>query len=212
MITVLGEQRYASPFLDMGVISLDSDDVKDSRVVVFTGGHDVWPRVYGEEPLPETHFDRERDDREIEIYKECVEKEIHMVGICRGAQFLNVMNGGGLIQHVTGHALHGTHTISTRTGIDILVTSTHHQMLRLPDSGARLLAWANGLSDRYLSDSEFIHDPNCGIIVGSHKYREPEVVWYKKTKSLCVQYHPEYMSRDSEGWEYFQQLLNQYIN
>lgn len=34
-----------------------------------------------------------------------------MVGICRGAQFLNVMAGGKMIQHVEGHAIHGTHEI-----------------------------------------------------------------------------------------------------
>lgn len=45
------------------------------------------------------------------LYNNAKRLQIPMVGICRGAQFLNVMAGGKMIQHVEGHAIHGTHEI-----------------------------------------------------------------------------------------------------
>jgi gamma-glutamyl-gamma-aminobutyrate hydrolase PuuD len=38
-----------------------------------------------------------------------------------------------------------------------------------------------------------------------------EVVYYPQTKALCVQGHPEYMTPDSEGWQWYQSLLAKYI-
>ena len=67
--------------------------------ILFTGGHDVDPQLYGEEPLPECGAaSKERDSMESELLRQCIEKDTPVLGICRGIQFLNAYLGGSLYQ------------------------------------------------------------------------------------------------------------------
>ena len=67
--------------------------------ILFTGGHDVDPQLYGENPLPECGAAcKERDAMEYELLKQCLEKDMPVLGICRGIQFLNAYLGGSLYQ------------------------------------------------------------------------------------------------------------------
>lgn len=159
-------------------------------VVVFTGGTDVDPALYGEKPHPFTNNpDKERDALEKIIFEVCSKEGIPMVGICRGAQFLCVMNGDSLYQHVSFHGQ--DHTLRTKSDLNgFTVSSTHHQLMRPSYHKAQLLAWASQ---------------------GALSEPEPEVVWYPKTKCLCVQYHPEYLSLNEPGRVYFRELLKEYV-
>ena len=75
--------------------------IDEADLVVFGGGADISPELYGQEPLPQTYFDEDRDTHEIWAYNKCVTSKIPMFGICRGAQFLHAMNGGKLWQDVS---------------------------------------------------------------------------------------------------------------
>lgn len=67
--------------------------------LLLTGGHDVDPGLYGEERLPECGAScKERDEMETELRKQALEKNMPILGICRGIQFLNVYLGGTLYQ------------------------------------------------------------------------------------------------------------------
>ena len=67
--------------------------------VLLTGGHDIDPSLYGEERRPECGEScKERDEMETELLKQALEKNIPILGICRGIQFLNVHLGGTLYQ------------------------------------------------------------------------------------------------------------------
>lgn len=69
--------------------------------LVLQGGSDVSPRTYGEEPLrPEWTGDAVRDQYEIELVKEFVAQKKPVLGVCRGAQLLNVAYGGTLYQDI----------------------------------------------------------------------------------------------------------------
>lgn len=70
--------------------------------VILTGGHDVQPSLYGEEPHPllgETSS--ERDAYESVVLEIANELDIPILGICRGMQFMNVFFGGTLYQDLT---------------------------------------------------------------------------------------------------------------
>lgn len=70
--------------------------------ILLSGGVDVAPEHYGEEPLqPEWSGDAFRDQYEIEIIKIALDHSIPILGICRGAQILNVALGGTLYQDIT---------------------------------------------------------------------------------------------------------------
>ena len=70
-------------------------------IVVFGGGSDVNPILYGEDPLPGTIYDDQRDAWCMNLWRNSEDKL--KIGICRGGQFLNVKNGGKLWQHEDQH-------------------------------------------------------------------------------------------------------------
>lgn len=73
-----------------------------------SGGYDVDPATYSEEPHPETDAPRpQRDAWELALIAGAQGRDMPMLGVCRGAQVLNVARGGTLIQHVpdaVGHS------------------------------------------------------------------------------------------------------------
>lgn len=67
--------------------------------ILLTGGHDVNPAIYGEAPIGTNVVPcDERDRMESEVLKQALEKDIPVLGICRGIQFLNAFLGGTLYQ------------------------------------------------------------------------------------------------------------------
>ncbi len=74
--------------------------------VILTGGGDVHPRRFGQEP-DGTLMDsvqEARDELELAIARRAAETGKPLLGICRGIQVMNIALGGGLIQHIEGHA------------------------------------------------------------------------------------------------------------
>ncbi|HZQ88940.1 MAG TPA: gamma-glutamyl-gamma-aminobutyrate hydrolase family protein [Gaiellaceae bacterium] len=72
--------------------------------VVFTGGSDLDPEFYGEQAHPETvGVVRMRDEAELALLQAALERDMPVLGICRGIQVLNVGLGGDLEQHLEGH-------------------------------------------------------------------------------------------------------------
>jgi putative glutamine amidotransferase len=69
--------------------------------VIFSGGSDLDPELYGEEAHAETTgIVRERDDFELALMQEALARDMPILAICRGSQVLNVALGGDLEQHV----------------------------------------------------------------------------------------------------------------
>ena len=151
-------------------------------VLCFTGGADINPDLYGERCHPATWFDPVRDREDMHIYDTNQDK--FKVGICRGGQFLNVMSGGTMYQDVDYHAISGTHMArDTRSGQILAVTSTHHQMM-VPDETSGCVLLTAKCSTRRETAYETILLP--------FDSPDTEAVWYKHTKSVCFQPHPEY--------------------
>lgn len=156
-------------------------------LICFTGGEDVSPLYYKEETLPRTHSNGRRDAREGLIFETYLGTP--KVGICRGGQFLNVMSGGALWQHVNRHG-------NDHEMIDLLwskqsipVTSTHHQMMIQGDGG--YLLGVTKLATEYKSANPKREEPEY----------DPEIIWYPKSKSLCFQPHPEFILRGTRNTE-----------
>lgn len=67
--------------------------------LILSGGHDMDPMYYNEELLPEGEMPfRERDTFDMLLIKYALEKEIPILGVCRGMQILNVYFEGSLYQ------------------------------------------------------------------------------------------------------------------
>ena len=114
--------------------------------LVVSGGPDLYPQNYGEEPESMTvEFYPEQDATEMSLIREAMARDMPFFGVCRGMQILSVMHGGRLHQHLDttpGHEGHGgfdgvetEHGVSTSSGSlleslmgsSITVNSTHHQ-------------------------------------------------------------------------------------
>lgn len=68
--------------------------------IVIGGGDDIEPEHYGGEVHPRRRYDVERDRFEIDMIRQALESNIPMIGICRGAQLINVVSGGTLYQDI----------------------------------------------------------------------------------------------------------------
>ena len=71
--------------------------------LLLTGGCDVDPKQYGQERAPQTQKpDPARDRMEMGLLGEALDRDLPVLGICRGLQLLNVYRGGTLVQHLQG--------------------------------------------------------------------------------------------------------------
>jgi anthranilate/para-aminobenzoate synthase component II len=189
-VKVVGSSQYYADFIENRVLV---DDIKNADIVLFTGGEDVDPSVYGCEKHNRTYSNIKRDNIEKDVFKQINPEKQIAVGICRGSQLMCALNGGILIQDCDHHALGGTHQIvNKRTGEVFNITSTHHQMqypYHLPSSDYEVLYVAYGNRCSYYEGDKI----NVNPLV---KYGEPEIVLYKKKgnpKCLAIQGHPEFM-------------------
>jgi putative glutamine amidotransferase len=78
--------------------------------LMLAGGADIDPASYGQPAHPETvDTVPERDAFEIALTRAAIERNLPVLGICRGMQLLNVVHGGTLLQHLPdlfGHEDH----------------------------------------------------------------------------------------------------------
>jgi gamma-glutamyl-gamma-aminobutyrate hydrolase PuuD len=196
-----GADSSAHLFQQAGMIKTYTPE--DSDLIIFNGGADIATEIYGEKPVMRgiPHYHSQRDIGEVALFEEFKGKKF-MLGICRGAQLLHCLNGGTLWQHVNNHTR--DHTIlDLITGKKYKATSTHHQMMRLPNVfNGKVIAVASEASVKHAD--EIIHTPD------PKKNEDIEIVWYPKTSTLCIQGHPEYVP-GSEFADYCLDLVYQYI-
>jgi len=177
-----------------------ADVVHDLDGLLLHGGADVCPRSYGEEPQrPEWEGDEVRDRYEIELIHACIAAGKPVLGICRGAQILNVAFGGTLWQDQREQGAtervhrsqelydHNLHTVDLVAGCGlaslypgqstVLVNSVHHQAVRRVGDGLVVEARS---SDDGIIEAIRLADTNVGWALG-------------------VQWHPEFFEGVDDG-------------
>ncbi len=205
ILIVGGYDGYETPFVGLGDITFDEDEFlaapEDFGLLVFAGGEDVNPAFYGHtSPKHMCGYNTRRDVAEKELYDIAAKYNIKMTGICRGSQFLNVMAGGVMMHHITNHGV--SHLMTTIDGKDIQVTSTHHQMC-MPAQHGHIMAWSSERrSTVYYGDKD-----------EQVKYtgREVESIYYPKENIFAVQFHPEYMNRESAGFNWYRSTVVDFL-
>lgn len=165
--------------------------VEEANVIVFNGGADIGTAIYGEHPIHRSipTNSSPRDRQEMDLYYKYQGKDKLLLGICRGAQLLNCLNGGTLWQHVNNHGRSHMMTVLA-TNQQIRITSTHHQMMRPNFETGQVLAVANEATEKYADPD---HWSNKGGAFFKDDHKDTEIVWYPRSHSLCIQGHPEYV-------------------
>lgn len=173
------------PVLTSGPLSLDG-----FAGLLLMGGTDVNPQRYGESAQPETDQpDNERDEVELQLIHDAIEKDLPILAICRGLQILNVYHGGTLIQHLSSAERHDpesgnpalpVHAVMIEPGsllLDIAgtsywqVNSRHHQAAA--EIGAGLRVSARDSEDGTL---EALERPDKRFVVAVQWHPEDQVL------------------------------------
>ncbi len=137
--------------------------VETLDALILTGGGDIEPGAYGGQ-VHEMNYglNAERDALELDISRWVVGSELPTLGICRGAQILNVAGGGSLVEHIPDEfgesVLHRapprepiTHAIRLKAGSRLAgifgreefdAASWHHQALRNVADGFQVVGHA----------------------------------------------------------------------
>ncbi|HEV7950135.1 MAG TPA: gamma-glutamyl-gamma-aminobutyrate hydrolase family protein, partial [Glaciihabitans sp.] len=163
--------------------------------LIITGGKDVDPARYGHTPHPTTDTPRpDRDEWEDALTRGAIDRNLPMLGICRGAQVLNVSLGGTLIQHLPdvvgstrynlGNGVFNTVPILVDTatvlgellGAHVDAQVYHHQAIDLVAPGLRVSAHS---ADGIIQGVELSAHPFC----------------------VAVQWHPEESGHDLRLFE-----------
>lgn len=179
------------------------DTIEEADLVLFTGGEDVSPSMYGDHTHSTTYYSTSRDNFESKIFEEALKLDKKFIGICRGAQFLCVKSGGKLIQHMNHPS---THLITMYDGSELEVTSSHHQMMYpynlMPEY--TLIGWAEGLSKFHKNGS----NEDMKLLDDN---KEPEIVYFNNTQSFCIQSHPEWQDINHPTVKRLQELLKYHL-
>jgi putative glutamine amidotransferase len=147
--------------------------------LVFSGGSDIDPGVYGAESHEQTNGVRPlRDRAELALLEAAIARDMPVLAICRGLEVLNVVRGGDLEQHLpdrVGHEAHrevlgvfsehgvdlkATSRVGTLLGDRAAVKSHHHQGVRRLGEGLVETAWAED------GTVEGLEDPSRRFLVG----------------------------------------------
>ena len=154
--------------------------------LVLTGGRDVDPAAYGQAAHPTTdEAARERDTFEFALVRGALARRLPVLGICRGAQVLNVALGGTLHQHlpdVVGHTKHQAgNAVFTTSGIRTV-------------PGTRLAALIGESSDAQCYHHQAIHRLGQGLIISAQDGADGVIEAVELPGDdfvLAVQWHPE---------------------
>lgn len=156
--------------------------------LLITGGADIHPPRYNRDPDPDAGLDdpaHAQDEWEIALMRGAMERDMPVLGICRGMQLLNVVSGGQLIQHLPGHrredGIPGSayHRVYLSPGSKLAailgaggfvrVNSRHHQGVSEPLKAPSLMASAYSLSDGLI---EALESPHHDWVIGVQWHNE----------------------------------------
>ena len=207
-IVVVGNRSYGDPFNGMDRyittnIECITNKPESVDLVVFTGGEDVHPNLYGGVDCGISYTNLKRDSYEMALLDFCLKHRIKMTGICRGFLFLNVMAGGQMYQDVDGHGTyrHGTFFRSTEKIYD--VSSTHHQLVKLPETAIPMM-WSDPKRSNHYNGPD-------GSIIPDGIDREIEGAIFPTLNAFGVQYHPEIMHDNEKGKREYSNLILKFI-
>ncbi|MGH8714528.1 MAG: gamma-glutamyl-gamma-aminobutyrate hydrolase family protein [Casimicrobiaceae bacterium] len=172
-----------------------SDYARELDGLLLMGGSAVCPESYGERALrPEWNGDRVRDDYEIALLRAFVASGKPVLGVCRGAQIINVANGGTLYQDI------GTQRPDAleHRNWDIYAANAHATAI-VPGTGLAALYPGCTLARTNSVHHQAAKDLGRDLVVAA--WSEPDRIvealrWTGPSYVFGMQWHPEFHDPD----------------
>ncbi len=167
--------------------------------VVITGGHDVDPVLYAQDSKVLPHYDPDRDAFESAIIDDALARGLPLLGICRGAQLLNVRLGGDLIQDLRSHRRHTSNRRTILPMKTLLVERDTTLFELLGSERAKVNSLHNQSIDRLGRGLQVSARDLDGIVQAVEDPRRPYL--------LGVQWHPEFLLLSRQQRRLFSALV-----
>jgi len=169
-----------------GIITSVGDPKTYFDVAIFTPGPSPSPFFYGEPRMDGVSCDISADMTEAALFR-AIDHKIPKIGIGRGAQFLNIMNGGSSFQKITGHMGEPHPIMDFMTWDEYKGTSLHSDEM-IPAPNSVVLAGAQ------IADRKESYGATYIIDAGSknHQWSDVEATWIEHTNCLCFQPRPDF--------------------
>ncbi len=183
------------------LVPVDFDEIDDvlDRVdgLLFTGGGDISPTAYGQEPVESIRgVNPERDEFEIALVRKAHERRMPVMGICRGMQVINVALGGTLIQDLPSHSGVHDHDVA---GEGVYEPHLYAKI----DDGTRLASIVGaGLHSINSIHHQAVEELGRGLsVVGSAIDGTVEAIDHEDLEwpFIAVQWHPEFLAMRDDG-------------
>lgn len=153
--------------------------------LIIGGGDDIEAHLYGGEMQLDVRVDPERDRLELELLERFIPQNCPVLGICRGAQLINVYLGGTLDTDIytTHKSLKRRRTVLPRKTVDIVRGSHLHRILRV--SWCRINSLHHQAVQRTGDGIDIVARDRNGLVQGIES-REHHFL-------IGVQWHPEWL-------------------
>jgi gamma-glutamyl-gamma-aminobutyrate hydrolase PuuD len=208
--------QFLSQFGNVRMISTcDNLDniVNEVDALVVPGGADVDATLYGSVPgVMDGRTNQHYEYLDKVLIPQFINAKKPLIGICRGMQTINVMMGGTLTQHITGHQ-QGDNRVATNQKIylynesknlyggldvntlkEIEVNSMHHQCVDNVANGFNVVGYSELYEGSYVIEPHIFNreiKPKDGKSKIISVYGVPEVMIHESLPIILFQYHPE---------------------
>jgi putative glutamine amidotransferase len=176
-----------------------ADFAAELDALVLMGGSDVCPASYGEAAMkPAWNGDRVRDDYEIALYRAFVAAGKPVLGLCRGAQLINVAQGGTLYQDIPTQR-----PDALRHRMQSIYDKNCHATSLVPGSGLAALYPRQGLVKTNSVHHQGIKDLGRDLAIEAWSEPDHIVEAIRGTGTsyvVGVQWHPEFHPEDDTSF------------
>lgn len=167
------------------LVYVSNDEIYDkSNLIIFSGGEDINPKIYGEVNRF-SYFNDSRDSEELKILEKAINDNKKILGVCRGHQLINAYLGGKLIQDLNYYKFYH---------------NSYHNLEILEE---------NSIVNKFFSDGVNSMHHQGVVKVGKGltptSFHEGVFESCENNLVLTVQFHPEFMDDTQEFFDYIKE-------